>query len=542
MPDIAVIYARYSSANQRDVSIEQQVEACRRYAEGQNLSVTHVYEDHAMTGTNDNRPEFRQMIKDSATRAFQYVIVYTLDRFSRNKYDSAVHKHTLKENGVKVLSAMEHITDDPTGILMESVLEGFAEYYSKELSQKIRRGVMSNAQKCMVIGPPPLGYKRGSDGKYEIVPEEAKIVQEIYQRVAKGEAFVTIFEDLNRRGVPTKKGGEWNKSSFNRILNCEKYIGVYEYSTVRVEGGVPIIIDQELYKRVQDRCQTKPRARGNPQKRRRENHSYLLTGKLYCGDCGNPMVGISGTARNGTQKYYYVCQGHRKKLGCDHMPVTQDWVEQLVANQIKALVTDPEVITWLADLLMEYIMTHQETEETESLQQRIDELEVKIQNTLTAIQNGVTSMRVQGMLNDLEAEQDALKAKLSIARERVKPKFGKEHVIAYILSFADGDIEDKAFQESLIDAFLVRAYLYGDRLKIVLNYTGHNTSEIELPFSQEEIPEPVDNPCDIANASGPVPVRISSPDLHVSHLIRTAQMYIMSGLLVLVTKIHAGQT
>lgn len=539
MPDIAVIYARYSSANQRDVSIEQQVNACRKYAADQNLDVIHVYEDHAMTGTNDNRPEFQQMIKDSATRAFQYVIVYTLDRFSRNKYDSAIHKHTLKENGVKVLSAMEHITDDPTGVLMESILEGFAEYYSKELAQKIRRGVMSNAEKCIVIGPPPLGYRRGDDGKYEIIPEEAKIVQEIYQRVAKGEAFVSIFEDLNQRGVRTKKGNDWNKSSFNKLLHCEKYIGIYEYSTVRIEGGIPAIIDNELFKRVQDRCQTKPRARGNPQKRRRENHSYLLTGKLYCGDCGNPMVGVSGTARNGTPKYYYVCQGHRKKLGCDHMPVPQDWVEELVATRIKALITDPDVIEWLASSVMEYIQTHQETEETISLQQRIDELEAKIQNTLTAIQNGVTSMRVQGMLNDLEAEQDGLKAKLTIARERVRPKYGKEHVIAYVLSFADGDITDKAFQEAMIDAFLVRAYLYSDRLKIILNYTGHNTSEIEIPFGAEDIPEPTENPCDFANASDAEPVRISSSDLHVSHLIRTAQVYIMSGLIVLVTKLHA---
>lgn len=541
MPDNAVIYARYSSANQRDVSIEQQVNACRKYAESHNLNVINVYDDHAMTGTNDNRPQFRQMIKDSVTRAFKYVIVYTLDRFSRDRYDSAVHKHTLKENGVKVLSAMEHITDDPTGGLMESILEGFAEYYSRELSQKIRRGVMSNAEKCLVIGPPPLGYQRGKDGKYEIIPEEAKIVQEIFERVAKGEPFVTIFENLNKRGVRTKKGNEWNKSSFNKLLHCEKYIGIYEYSTVRVEGGVPVIIDDELFKRVQDRCQTKPRARGNPQKRRRENHSYLLTGKLYCGDCGNPMVGISGTARNGTPKYYYVCQGHRKKLGCDHMPVTQDWAEELVATRIKALITDPEVVTWLADSVMKYIEDHQETEETISLEQRIDELEAKIQNTLTAIQNGVTSMRVQAMLNDLEAEQDSLKGKLAIARERVRPKFGKEHVIAYVQTFADGDLTDKRFQESMIDAFLVRAYLYSDRLKIVLNYTGHNTNEIEIPFNQEEIPEPVDNPCEIANASGAAPVRISSSELHVSHLIRTAQIYIMSGLLVLVTKIHAGQ-
>ena len=154
---IAVIYARYSSSNQRDVSIEQQVKACRKYAESNGYDVVRVYADHAMTGMNDNRPQFQMMIRDSATHAFQFVIVYSLDRFSRNKYDSAIHKHTLKENGVAVLSAVENISDGPVGVLMESVLEGFAEYYSKELAQKVRRGMQSNAEKCMVLGPLPLG-------------------------------------------------------------------------------------------------------------------------------------------------------------------------------------------------------------------------------------------------------------------------------------------------------------------------------------------------------------------------------------------------
>ena len=122
----AVIYARYSSHNQRDVSIEQQVAACRKYADKNGMEILRIYDDHAMTGTNDNRPEFRRMIRDSASGAFSCVIVYSLDRFSRDRYDSAVHKHTLRDNGVKVLSATENIQDNPTGILMESILEGFA--------------------------------------------------------------------------------------------------------------------------------------------------------------------------------------------------------------------------------------------------------------------------------------------------------------------------------------------------------------------------------------------------------------------------------
>ncbi len=147
---IAVIYARYSSHNQRDVSIEQQVKADREYAERLGLKVITVYADRALTGTNDNRPEFQRMIEDAKKRIFSYVIVYSLDRFARDRYDSVVYKRQLKECGVRVLSAMENIGDDPTGVLMESLLEGLAEYYSKELAAKIRRGLNDNAEKCLV--------------------------------------------------------------------------------------------------------------------------------------------------------------------------------------------------------------------------------------------------------------------------------------------------------------------------------------------------------------------------------------------------------
>ena len=136
----AVIYARYSSHSQRDVSIDQQIRACKLFAERQSIEVVEIYDDRATTGTNDRRPAFQRMIKDADRADWQFVIVYSLDRFARDRYDSAVYKRRLKECGVKVLSAMENISDDPTGILMESLLEGLAEYYSKELSRKIRRG------------------------------------------------------------------------------------------------------------------------------------------------------------------------------------------------------------------------------------------------------------------------------------------------------------------------------------------------------------------------------------------------------------------
>ena len=132
----AVIYARYSSDNQSEQSIEGQLRVCNEYAKTHDITVVKTYIDRAMTGTNDNRPDFQKMIKDSNRKEWELVLVYKLDRFSRNKYEMAVHKKTLKDNGVKVISATEYIPDSPEAIILESMLEGYAEYYSAELSQK----------------------------------------------------------------------------------------------------------------------------------------------------------------------------------------------------------------------------------------------------------------------------------------------------------------------------------------------------------------------------------------------------------------------
>lgn len=123
---MTAIYARYSSDKQNEQSIEGQLRVCQNYAKTNDILIVDTYIDRAMTGTNDNRPDFRRMIKDSAKKQWDYILVYRLDRFSRNKYETAIHKKTLKDNGVKVISAMENIPDTPEGIILESLLEGYS--------------------------------------------------------------------------------------------------------------------------------------------------------------------------------------------------------------------------------------------------------------------------------------------------------------------------------------------------------------------------------------------------------------------------------
>ena len=232
-----VIYARFSSHSQTEQSIEGQLKVCNEYAAANNYVVVGEYIDRAQSGTTDNRSEFQRMIADSDRHTFEGVLVYQLDRFARNRYDSAINKAKLKKNGVRVLSAKENISDDASGILVEGVLESMAEYYSVELSQKIHRGMQINAQKCLSNGSNPgLGYKVDSERRFYVDEDEAKIVREIFHRYASGETVADIIRDLNSRKITTSLGREFNKNSLHRLLRNRRYIGMFIYKGEETPG------------------------------------------------------------------------------------------------------------------------------------------------------------------------------------------------------------------------------------------------------------------------------------------------------------------
>ena len=167
----AVIYARYSSDNQREESIEGQIRECTAYAEKNGFTVVKHYIDRAISAKTDNRPQFQQMIKDSERGIFDVIIVWKLDRFARNRYDSARYKTQLKRNGVKLVSATEVISAGPEGIILESVLEGYAEYYSADLSEKVVRGMTENTLKGVYNGGTvPFGYVIDENRHYKPDP------------------------------------------------------------------------------------------------------------------------------------------------------------------------------------------------------------------------------------------------------------------------------------------------------------------------------------------------------------------------------------
>lgn len=222
----AVIYARYSSDSQREESIEGQIRECTEYAQHNGIAVLAHYIDRALSARTDDRPEFQRMIADSETQIFDLVLVWKLDRFSRDRYDSAHYKRILKKNGVRVISVKENISDGPEGIILESMLEGYAEYYSAELSQKIQRGQHENAMKCKSNGGNiPFGLMVGEDGSLVFNPVTAPVVREIFEHYDRGDTMIKIRDWLNAEGIKAKKGKAFTVGGVSVILKTENTSG-----------------------------------------------------------------------------------------------------------------------------------------------------------------------------------------------------------------------------------------------------------------------------------------------------------------------------
>ena len=215
----AVVYARYSSEKQTEQSIEGQLHVCQEYADKNNFNIIGTYIDRAKTGRNDNRQEFQQMMKDSSSGRFNVILVYSLDRFSRNRYDSAINKATLRRNNVKLISVTQPISDNPEGILLESVLEGMAEYYSVELAQKLARGRRESVEKGNFTGGVvKYGYKI-ENKKYVIEPEEAKTVQLIYKLFIELRNYRDVLKYLKDNCIVNRQRKTFKRHQLMNILN-----------------------------------------------------------------------------------------------------------------------------------------------------------------------------------------------------------------------------------------------------------------------------------------------------------------------------------
>lgn len=421
----AALYARYSSDNQRSESIDAQLRAMQNYCQQNHILIVETYIDEAKSATTDHRPSFQKMIADSKYHQFNIILVHKLDRFARNRYDSAVYKRELKKNGVSVYSVLEDLDDSPESIMMESMLEGMSEYYSQNLAREVMKGMRETALQCKHTGgKPPLGYDLNTDGKLIINQGEAEVVQQIFKMYLGNYSYSKMAEVLNKKGYRTKTGSLFRKNSFYSILRQEKYTGVYIWNRasakqngmrnnhkskalkdqVMIQGGCPNIISRSYFEEVQKKMQERAHGKAESKARR----YYMLGGKgfLQCGICGKSMT---GTVRKSHGKTYitYQCPSHKAKQ-CETKEVRADRLNLIVAQQLAELFFREDRLKDWENLFQSDI---RDDPENKGLKNRIRGIDKKMENILQNLEYVVSKALTQ-RLDELTRKKEELESKL----------------------------------------------------------------------------------------------------------------------------------
>ena len=461
------------------------------YCKKNDITVLRTYIDRAMSAKTDHRPDFQRMIKDSAKGLFDVIIVWKLDRFARNRYDSAHYKAQLRKYGVKVLSATENISDGPEGIILESMLEGMAEYYSAELSEKVIRGHTENALKCKYNGgTPTFGYIIDKDMQYQIDPRTAPAVLEMFTMYDKGATMKEIVAYMSERGVTTVRGKKIDLNFMARLLKNRKYIGEYSYRHIVTPDGIPAIVPQDLFDRVQQRLAVNRKA---PARHKAED-DYLLTTKLFCGTCGAMMVGESGTSSSKGRKYhYYRCVNTKKHRACDakHKTVRKLPLENAVVNAVMAKIMDDNFVEYVADAVMD--IQSRESSVLPALRKQLEEAESGITNMLNAIQMGIINASTKQRLDELEERKKDIE--LQIIQEEMKhPAVSREDVIYFVCRFRSLDTSKLDARRRLIDSFVNAVIIFDDYILITFNY---KEGETRIDFADIES-------SDLQSVGGPI--------------------------------------
>ena len=478
------IYARFSSHNQTEQSIEGQLKVCKEYAQRNSMNIIKIYKDEAKSGTSDNRPQFKQMIEDSKNKTFQGVLVYQLDRFARNRYDSATYKAKLKKNGVRVFSARENISDDASGILMESVLEGMAEYYSAELGQKVVRGMDINAENFFYNGGTvPLGLKLkdvpvpiGVNGKmvikkqYDIDEEKAQIIKKIFEMYIQDYTMADIIKYLNDRNIKTAYGKEFNKNSIRTIILNKKYVGIYSYKGKDTHNIIPQIIDDDTFYKAQEKLLKNKEAPA----RARAKTEYLLTTKLYCGECKEMMIGVSGTSKTGKLHTYYGCKGNIKHK-CKKRNLHKNQVEDIVINKARELLTD-ENINEIANAVYKTACKKQDSTRLKSLQREILNLEKERENLFSSLKVcDIDNVRKSIFEEISKMEEQKLKVQTQISLEESSIfKVEEKDIKTFLKSLRNGDYNTTKYRKMIINILINKVYWYDKNLIIIFNIQNKN--------------------------------------------------------------------
>lgn len=474
MKKTAVIYARFSCASQREASIEDQLKECRDWCDGNGYVVVAEYCDYAISGRTDERPQFQEMILNAGES--EVVVVYMMDRFSRDVYDATVYKKRLRDKGVTVVSATQQLPDGPEARLIESIYEAMAEMESVNIARRVTRGMTSNAKKCMHNGVKVFGYDFTDDGHYAVNEAEAEVVREVFDRRIAGESMHSIGRDLANRGVRSRSGKPCRQQMVREMLKNEKYVGTYKWGSVRIENGLPAIVDDETFMLAQG-------VRGAKVRNEEHWHDFAFSGKMVCLGCGANMVGVTGTGRNGTRYHYYRCGKQ-----CDMPSLRADWVEGEVAMRLRSMLETRETALAIAKSVASMVTDETAMSRLEIARKSLDEAKRGIANIMRAIEAGMDYEDVADRLVELKAQRTRAEANVRTWSERVE--IDVEDFADFLQS--GSELSDR----DLLDAFVWQVQTSEDMVVVVLNYGEPTRLEIPRRFAQDELGTPSNRLCE----------------------------------------------
>ncbi|MCI1245038.1 MAG: recombinase family protein [Bacilli bacterium] len=389
------------------------------------------------------------MIKDSYAKEFTVVLVWKSDRFARKRFDALKYKEILDGNGARLISATEANIDGPEGIIIESVMDGYNEYYSAELTVKVGRGLRESVKKGKTIGGRrQIGYQI-KDGSYVIDENEARAVKEMFRLFAyEGMAMSAIAKRLNEEGMARSDGLRYNHNCVEKAIVSKRYVGVLKCEGERNENAIPRIIDDDTWRKAQSRRESHKHRGGcflDP-------NEYALSGRLFCAECGSPFVGQSGTSRSKKTYEYYICNGRRR-----HQCYAPRWgkaeIEGMVIGLLKDTFRDSDTSAFLANRL--FGAQSKGTAEAASITDRLATVQSKIDNIEKAIEDGIYTKTTKAALSKLEEEQDSLE--ISLSKERVKHRvYTKEEIKAAIQMLGRIDLSTTAKKRTFVNTFVNR--------------------------------------------------------------------------------------
>ena len=479
-----------------DESIDAQIRAIEEYADKNDIKIVNKFIDRAKSATSDKRPAFQEMIKycEADNTGISMVIVHKLDRFSRDKYDSAMYKQKLKVKGIRVVSVLENLDNSPESLILESVIEGMAQYYSANLAREVAKGQKENALKALHNGgDAPLGYDVAFDKTYLVNEEEAQAVKIIFDMYVNGYSYSNIIDKLNDLGYKTKRGNKFGKNSLHGILSNEKYTGVYVFNKtqrkgvngkrnghkqksddeiIKVEGGMPQIIDREVFLQAQEMMQKRKKAPGS----HKATTLYLLTGLIRCGECGHAMQGNKRKDRYGNDYISYRCGCRKQKRDCKNKEIKRDYLEEFVLTELEKHVLNDEAIPVLSKALNERLKTksNDNHEMLTNLRNKLEKVNKEIENILNAIMSGIVNNVLKNKLDELEKVKLNLELKINelsiesddvvsvdITEDQIRSMFGKfkDFVLTRNLP------ECKKF----ISDYIKEVVVYRDHIEVVFN-------------------------------------------------------------------------